>query len=65
MMEWLSFSRVDGEITKMVLVQGDFLFGGLFFDGLDGPIVFGVLVVEGYFFGERLSTLSSVVHFNF
>lgn len=49
----------------MVLVEGDFLLGGLLFQRLDGPVVLAVLLMKGDLLGQRFSPLSSVVHLTF
>lgn len=35
----------------MILIEGDFLLGGLLLDGFDCAVIFAVLVVEGDLFG--------------
>lgn len=48
----------------MILIESDFLLGGLLLDGFDCAVIFAVLLVEGDLFGQGLAPLSNVVcHF--
>ena len=57
-----SLSKRGG--TVVILIERDFLLGGLLLHGFDGAVIFAVLLVEGDLFGQGLAALSNVVcHF--